>query len=170
MPLLLLFIVMPVAEMWLLITVGQQIGAPAIIGLLLITAAAGFALLKQQGFATLFRARQKLDSGELPASEMAEAIILAVCGALLLTPGFFTDAVGFVGLVPMFRRSLIQKIVANMQVAAMGGSFSEYEVHRSTQQSNANQQGSSNNHPTTFEGEFWRENEQIDNSENSHKK
>lgn len=98
--LLLLFIVMPVVEMWLLITVGRQIGALPTIGLVLLTAVVGVALLRAQGFATLFRARQKMDLGELPAMEMAEAIVLAVCGALLLTPGFATDVLGFAGLIP----------------------------------------------------------------------
>ena len=101
--LLLLFIVMPVVEMWLLITVGRQIGALPTIGLVLLTAVVGVALLRAQGFATLFRARQKMDIGELPAMEMAEAIVLAVCGALLLTPGFATDVLGFAGLIPPVR-------------------------------------------------------------------
>ena len=83
--LLLLFIVMPVVEMWLLITVGRQIGALPTIGLVLLTAVVGVALLRAQGFATLFRARQKMDIGELPAMEMAEAIVLAVRRRVVVT-------------------------------------------------------------------------------------
>ena len=152
MPLLLLFIVMPVVEMWLLIKVGQQIGAGATIGLVLLTAAVGYALLKQQGFATLFRARQKLESGELPAEEMAEALVLAISGALLLTPGFVTDAIGFVGLIPFTRKALIHKVSRNMQVSGYQTYSAEYEVHR--RDSTGHRQTDKLN---TLEGEFWRE-------------
>jgi len=86
--LLLLFIVMPVLEMWLLISVGTQIGALPTIGLVLLTAVVGAGLLREQGFATLWRGRQKLQEGQLPTTEIAEGFILAVSGALLLTPGF----------------------------------------------------------------------------------
>lgn len=104
---LLLFIVMPIAELWLLITVGQSIGVLPTIGLVLLTAVIGLSLLQQQGGETLLRARGKMKVGEMPAIEMLEGMVLGVCGALLLTPGFVTDTVGFLGLVPPVRRWLI---------------------------------------------------------------
>ena len=118
--LLLVFIAMPIVEMWLLITVGREIGAWQTIGLVLLTAAVGFSLLRQQGFAMLFRVRQKIDAGELPAVEMVEAIILAVCGVLLVTPGFVTDVVGFAGLMPSLRRAVVSKMVSKVNVASYG--------------------------------------------------
>ena len=147
--LLLLFIVMPVVEMWLLITVGQQIGALPTIGLVLLTAVVGIALLRAQGFATLFRARQKMDQGELPTVEMAEAIVLAVCGALLLTPGFATDVLGFAGLIPPLRLWLVSKLVTNLVVARHQAS----SVHDpfSAGQTPPEDGGK------TLEGEFWRD-------------
>lgn len=114
MPLLLLFVVMPVMEMWLLIEVGGQIGALATIALVLLTAMTGLALLRRQGFATLMRANQKMAEGQLPAEEMVEGICLAVGGALLLTPGFVTDAVGFACLLPGIRQLLIGGLVKRM--------------------------------------------------------
>jgi UPF0716 protein FxsA len=156
MPLLLLFIVMPVVEMWVLIKVGQQIGAWSTIGLVLLTAAVGYALLKQQGFATLFRAREKLDRGELPAQEMAEGLVLAVSGALLLTPGFVTDTIGFLGLLPFTRQLFVHKVVANMQVSGYQTYSAEYTVHRRDQASSHQGAGQNN----TLEGEFWREEQQ----------
>lgn len=158
--LLLIFIAMPIVEMWLLITVGREIGAWTTIGLVLLTAAVGFSLLKQQGFATLFRARQKMDAGELPAMEMVEAIILAVCGALLVTPGFVTDVVGFAGLVPGFRRLIVTGMASKVDVA----SYSEQTTRHQNAPPGSHHSGSGpSGSQTTLEGEYWREDK--DNSE-----
>jgi UPF0716 protein FxsA len=104
---LLLFIFVPVVEMWLLITVGQQIGAVSTIGLVLLTAFIGVSLLRYQGAAALLKARSKLSSGELPAREIADGLFFAVGGALLLTPGFVTDVIGFACLTPGIRTVII---------------------------------------------------------------
>ncbi len=157
MPLLLLFVIMPVLEMWLLIKVGQQIGATATIGFVLLTAAVGFALLRRQGFATLFRAQERLNSGELPAQEMAEGLILAISGALLLTPGFVTDAIGFAGLTPVIRRYWVRQVIANVQVTGASSSYTEYEVRRHAQPRRPDAHAGDRHRPTTLEGEYWRE-------------
>jgi UPF0716 protein FxsA len=119
--LFLLFVVMPVVEMWLLITVGTEIGAMATIGLVLLTAVFGAKLLREQGFATLWRGQRKLEEGKLPAQEIVEGIILAVSGALLLTPGFITDVIGFAGLIPPIRALFVSRLISKMVVAPMGG-------------------------------------------------
>lgn len=115
-----LFIVIPILEMWLLITVGSHIGALPTIGLVFLTAVIGVALLRQQGVATLLRANQRMRSGEIPAIEMGEGIFLAVGGALLLTPGFITDAVGFACLIPGIRRWLLGRILKHVKVVQYG--------------------------------------------------
>lgn len=130
---LLLFIILPIVEMTILIKVGTMIGALNTIGLVLLTAVIGAALLRQQGFATLLRANERLNSGELPAREVAEGLILAVGGALLLTPGFVTDTVGFLCLIPGTRHFLaaqaLKKLVVSSQsqgyqfTMRTGGSF-----------------------------------------------
>ncbi|SFM42655.1 FxsA family protein [Marinobacter zhejiangensis] len=120
---LLLFIVMPIVEMAILIKVGTIIGALNTIGLVLLTAVIGAALLKQQGLATLLRANQRLNSGELPAREVAEGLILAVGGALLLTPGFVTDTVGFLCLLPGTRHWLAGQALKKMVVSGQAQSF-----------------------------------------------
>lgn len=104
--LLLFFIVTPIVEMYLLLTVGDIIGALPTIGLVLLTAVIGVNLLRRQGLATLARAQERMSQGALPVAEMADGILLAVAGPLLLTPGFVTDAMGFLLLVPAVRRSL----------------------------------------------------------------
>jgi len=118
-----LFIVMPIAEMAVLIKVGGMIGVFNTIGLVLLTAVVGAWLLRQQGLATLLRANQRLNSGELPAKEVAEGLILAVGGALLLTPGFITDTVGFLCLIPGSRHWLAAQALKRMTVAGGSQSF-----------------------------------------------
>lgn len=113
---LLLFIAVPLIEMVVLIKVGQQIGALPTIALVILTAVIGIALLKQQGIAMLNRANWKLNHGQIPAREMAEGIVLAVGGALLLTPGFVTDAFGFICILPGSRHFLLNLVLKNISV------------------------------------------------------
>lgn len=111
---LLLFIAVPLVEMVVLIKVGQQIGALSTIALVILTAVIGIALLKQQGLAMLNRANWKMNQGQIPAREMAEGIVLAVGGALLLTPGFVTDAIGFLCILPGTRHLILGKVLKNI--------------------------------------------------------
>jgi UPF0716 protein FxsA len=120
-----LFIVMPVIEMWLLIQVGSRIGAFNTITLVLLTAVLGAWLLREQGISTLFRFNQRLEQGELPAKEILEGFLLGIGGALLLTPGFVTDAVGFVCLIPVLRSLLIQQLLKNGAVSMSGSHYKE---------------------------------------------
>jgi UPF0716 protein FxsA len=101
----------PIVEMWILIEVGGWIGALPTIGLVVLTATIGLSLLKQQGLSTLMRARRKMDEGAIPASELVSGVMIAVGGALLLTPGFVTDAVGFALLIPQTRQWLLFKLI-----------------------------------------------------------
>ena len=108
---LLLFMLIPIIEMWILIEVGGWIGALPTIGLVVLTATIGLSLLKQQGLSTLMRARRKIDEGAIPASELVSGVMIAVGGALLLTPGFVTDALGFALLIPQTRKWLLFKLI-----------------------------------------------------------
>ena len=128
--LFLIFVITPVLEMWLLINVGAQIGALPTIGLVLLTAFVGVNLLRYQGFDTLWRGQRKFAEGQLPAQEIAEGIILAVSGALLLTPGFVTDAIGFAGLIPMVRGAMARLVLSRMVVSGvvMGSSASGFSA------------------------------------------
>lgn len=116
MPFLLLFLLVPLVEIYVLIEVGTVIGALPTIALCVLTAVVGAGLLRVQGFQTMRRAQENLNRGEIPAIEMFEGVALAFGGALLLTPGFLTDAVGFLCLVPWTRRWLIRAALARMQV------------------------------------------------------
>lgn len=120
---LFLFIILPIAEMAVLIKVGGMIGVLNTVGLVLLTAVIGAWLLRQQGLATLLRANQRLNSGELPAKEVAEGLILAVGGALLLTPGFITDTIGFLCLIPGTRHWLAAQALKRMVVSGQSRGF-----------------------------------------------
>jgi len=113
-----IFLLVPIIEIYLLIQVGQVIGAGWTIFLVVLTAVIGVALLKVQGLSTLNRAQQKMQANELPAREILEGMGLVVAGALLLTPGFFTDAVGFFLLFPPTRIWLVSAVAARMVVSA----------------------------------------------------
>jgi UPF0716 protein FxsA len=113
-----LLIGVPLIEIYLFIEVGRAIGAWPTIGLVILTAIAGVALLRVQGVLTLRRARISLDRQELPAFELLEGLTLLIAGALLLTPGFFTDAVGFLLLWPASRRALLGALKPRMHMVA----------------------------------------------------
>jgi UPF0716 protein FxsA len=112
-----LFLAVPIVEIYLLIQVGQVIGAGWTILLVVLTAVIGVALLRVQGLSTLNRAQQKLAHNELPAREILEGMGLLVAGALLLTPGFFTDTIGFLLLFPPTRMLLVSTVASRMVVA-----------------------------------------------------
>lgn len=138
---LLLFIGIPLLEIALFIQVGDELGVLNTVALVVLTAVIGVGLLRWQGFETLQRARAKMDHGEMPAREMAEGLMLLVAGALLLTPGFFTDAVGFALLVPWLRYALFSWVGPRFVVRS-AGQFRD----RDRNQGDAH----------TFEGEFYR--------------
>lgn len=126
--LFLLFVILPIIEITVLLKVGQAIGAWYTVGLVLLSAFIGVNMLRHQGLATLSRAQQRLDRQEMPGQEMVEGIVLAVGGALLVTPGFVTDAIGFSCLIPplrqAFARVLMSRftvIVATRSQSGMGG-------------------------------------------------
>lgn len=111
--LFLFFLIVPFVEIYVLLQVGGLIGAFPTIFLVVFTAALGAWLLRRQGFATWQRFQASLAQGTIPAYEMIEGPILLIGGALLLTPGFFTDTMGFACLVPALRRKIAQYIIEN---------------------------------------------------------
>lgn len=148
--LFLLFIAIPLAEIYLLIEVGSVIGAPLTVFLVVFTAVLGAWLLRLQGFSTVRRIKQTVNEGGLPAVELLEGAFLLVAGALLLTPGFFTDAIGFFCLVPAFRRALIKHF--------MGKAFSQIFSSSSPQNKDATDQHRPHRQGThIIEGEYKRE-------------
>lgn len=110
--LFLLLLLVPLVEIYFLIQVGRVIGAVPTIALVVFTALLGAMLLRFQGWTTLQRTRLSMAQGQLPAIEMMEGVLLLFAGILLLMPGFFTDAIGFLLLVPPLRRALIRRFLS----------------------------------------------------------
>ena len=114
MPFLLLLLAIPVGEVFIFLEVGGVIGTWPTIGLIVGTAVIGGVILRWQGLQTLARARRQLAANRLPVAEMAEGAALALAAVLLLTPGFFTDALGTLLLFPPLRRSLLRRLIARL--------------------------------------------------------
>ena len=114
--LFLLFLLVPLVEIYFLIKVGDVIGAIPTVALVVFTALLGAMLLRFQGFSTLQRTRISLAQGRLPALEMFEGVLLLFAGALLLTPGFVTDAIGFAFLIPPLRKIIIRWFLSKFEL------------------------------------------------------
>lgn len=116
-PLFLLFVVLPIAEIMILINVSASIGGINTFLIVIVTAALGAYFVRQQGFSLIQQIQVKLNAGETPGTEMAEALLLLVAGVLLITPGFITDALGLLFTLPISRASIarfiMHKIVVN---------------------------------------------------------
>lgn len=135
--LFLLFIVMPIAEIAVLIQVGGAIGGWTTIGIVILTAVIGTAMLRQQGLATLNKAQMRAQQGEMPAQQLLEGLLLLIGGVLLLTPGFITDFFGFCTLIPWSRQFLANKLaersLSGMNVFVGGRGFSAQQASRPDQ-------------------------------------
>lgn len=110
--LLLLFILVPLAEVGVFIQVGGLLGLWPTLALTVLTAIIGSLCIRWQGFRLVNRAREQLQAGEAPVFEVVSGACLVVAGALLLTPGFVTDTVGFLLLLPPVRRLLFDRVLA----------------------------------------------------------
>ncbi len=104
--LLLLFIAVPIVEIALFIELGGWLGLWPTLGLVILTAMIGTTLMRRQGMSVLADAQQKMAQGEPPVASLFHGLCLLLAGVLLVTPGFFTDAVGFLLLVPSVRLAL----------------------------------------------------------------
>ncbi len=113
---LLLFVGIPLFELYWLIEVGSYIGTIPTIFLTVFTAVLGGLLVRMQGLATAIKVQKSMAMGEMPAVEMLEGVVLLACGFLLLLPGFFTDVIGFLALVPGVRRWAILAFLKRAQI------------------------------------------------------
>ncbi|MBM7605653.1 UPF0716 protein FxsA [Metabacillus crassostreae] len=121
--LMLLIIIIPAIEIGVLILSGRTIGAIATVLLIILTGVIGAWLAKQQGVETLRNAQQQMQYGQVPGVAIIDGLCILVGGLLLLTPGFITDTVGFLLLIPITRNkikplilTMIKKMIDKNQI------------------------------------------------------
>jgi len=125
--LLMIFICVPVMELYILIEAGRIIGIGATVGLIMITGVAGAWLARSQGLEILKKIQQETANGQMPAQTLIDGALILVGGLLLLTPGFFTDALGFSFLVPITRELWRRGLSAWLEKQVRQGSVT---IHR----------------------------------------
>jgi UPF0716 protein FxsA len=125
--LLILFVFVPVMELYILIEAGRVIGLAPTIGLIMMTGVAGAWLARSQGVEILRKIQEETSRGQMPATTLIDGALILVGGLLLLTPGFFTDALGFSFLVPLTRELWRKGLSAWLQNQIKRGSVT---IHR----------------------------------------
>lgn len=119
--LLILFIALPLVETWLLIKVGSIIGAAMTILMVIATALIGSQLVRRQGMQALAQVQASQARGEMPAVPILEGAALLLAGALLVTPGFISDTLGFLLLIPPLRQLVARRLLARLVVITPAG-------------------------------------------------
>lgn len=143
-----IFIAIPFIEIMLFMTVGQAIGFFTTLGIAFLTAIIGGALVKHQGLHTLAHIQGTMQRGQLPARELFDGICLLIAGAVLITPGFLTDFIGFALLIPPVRSALRHVLQEHI-------GFTEYSAETSYEETNMPP-------ADIIEGDY----ERVDNSDN----
>lgn len=126
--LLIIFVFVPVMELYILIDAGRMIGIGATVGLIMLTGVAGAWLARSQGLEILRRIQQETANGQMPARTLIDGALILVGGLLLLTPGFFTDALGFSFLVPITRELWRKGLSAWLEKQVRQGSVTIYRI------------------------------------------
>ena len=120
-----LFVVVPIAELWLILQIGGAIGVLPTIALLIADSVLGAALMRSQGRAAWLRFNEALAEGRVPGREVADGALVIFGGALLLTPGFLSDFLGLILLLPptraVVRAILLRRFAGRLAASAAGG-------------------------------------------------
>jgi UPF0716 protein FxsA len=118
--LVLLFLAVPIVELYVIIQVGQAIGALETIGLLVVISVVGAWLAKREGLGVWRRIQAQLDAGRVPGADVLDAFLILLAGALLLTPGFLTDVLAILLLFPptraLVRRALRRRYMGKVEI------------------------------------------------------
>ena len=118
--LVVLFIGVPFAEIYVLLQVGHAIGVVNTLGLLILISVAGAWLAKREGLGVLRRMQRSIDSGRVPGAELVDGFLILLAGALMLSPGFLTDVVAILLLLPpvraVVRRELRRRVARRIEI------------------------------------------------------
>jgi len=121
--LFLLFVGVPLLELFILVQVGQIVGVWPTIGLVVLTGVFGAALARLEGLRTIWKIRGELGHGRLPGGALLDGLAILIGGALLLTPGILTDLVGFSFLLPPTRKILLRRIRKSLEGRLKSGAI-----------------------------------------------
>ena len=121
--LLILFVIVPVTELYILIEVGKKIGSLTTIGIIILTGIIGAYLVKGQGFMILKKIQSDLNEGIIPGDSLIQGAIILAGGIFLLTPGFVTDIIGFIFLIPASRRVVKKYLLKWLKGKIKEGNF-----------------------------------------------
>ncbi len=129
MPFFIIFILIPISELFVFMSVSEEIGLGMALLMCLFSAILGGAIVKYQGLMTMSSAHESMRRGALPSKELFDGLCIVAAGATLITPGFITDALGFALLVPMFRDAIRNKLVQSgkFQTTGFGTEYSEFQ-------------------------------------------
>ncbi len=117
------FLAVPILEIGIFIAMGQAIGLLPTLAGVVVTALIGSYVIKIQGLSLISEIQQLMGAGVLPARQIADGLMLAIAGALLLTPGYFTDLCGFLLLVPSIRDQIYSALKSRMTVSVGNNDF-----------------------------------------------
>jgi len=146
-----LFVTVPIIEIALFIQIGGEIGLLSTLGIVIATAFLGTYLVRKQGLSALSQLKNNVETLENPIAPLAHGIMILLAGALLLTPGFFTDAVGFSLLVPNIRFWLFERVKQRILHSQNGFSFTNA---RTGGAKHSSQNGERQASGTTIEGVY----------------
>lgn len=133
--LFLTFMLVPLIEIAFFVMIGQAIGLwPTLLGVL-VTAVAGLLVLRIQGVALFNEIRETMGRGMLPARALADAMLVAIAGVLLLTPGYFTDILGILLLIPPVRNGIYAVLKSRMRVVSTGYTGYGFQTEQRVQDS-----------------------------------
>jgi UPF0716 protein FxsA len=150
------FIVVPLAEIAVLIEVGGWLGLGPTLALMILTALVGVWLLRRQGVAVLRRAQQQIEQGSLPIVEVFQGFCLVIAGALLLAPGFLTDTMGALLLLPPVRALLYRRVRRHLEDRVQAGPppHARGPGRRDQPPQGAPKDGMPQRHPPVIDAEF----------------
>lgn len=146
--LFLAFTLIPVLEIYLLIQLGSRIGVMMTIGIVVATGVIGAYLARTQGLLTVLKMQKTLRAGQIPAEEMIDAVLIALAGVVLLTPGFITDVMGMILLFPFTRRALKHRLIKKWQGVRV--QTNRYQTTKNFHPS----ENTSQEEPTIIEGSY----------------
>ena len=128
--LFLAFTLIPLVEIYLLIKLGQNFGAITSILLVIFTGILGAYLARMEGLRTLFRIQETMGEGRMPGEELLDALLIAIAGLVLITPGFITDVVGFLLLFPFTRMLAKNRLKERMRAKSTFRDDDDVIIHQ----------------------------------------